>query len=158
MELTRTQFALRQNQEVDQLQLNEIPPPMETHYDFHERIPGYIPPIGNRYLMHRFSNNAHCRDSTYCLSQIPKRVGGRPQLGFAPDHFTAWVLYFQETFDMVRLCFCGMTMFLISLVFGVVWAADQKNIQDGFAVASYILALEALTVGTVQVGIGLDWI
>ena len=51
-----------------------------------------------------------------------------------------------------------MVMFLISLVFGAVWAADKESIQDGFAVASYILALEALTVGTVQVGIGLDWI
>ena len=59
---------------------------------------------------------------------------------------------------MTRLCLCGMVVFLINLVFGVVWAADKKNIQEGFAVASYILAFEALTVGTFQVGIGLDLI
>jgi hypothetical protein len=158
IELKRTQFALRQHQEVDQLQLDQIPPPTETHYDFHERNPGYIPPIGNRYLMHRFSNSASCRDSTYCLSQIPKRVHGRPQFGSAPDHFTAWGLYFHETFDMTRLCLCGIVAFLISLAFGVVWAVDKKSIQDGFAVASYILALETLTISTVQVGIGLEWI
>ena len=157
MKPTRTQFALRQNQEVDQLQLDHIPPEAEKHYDFHERVPGYIPPIGNRYLMHRFSNTAHCRDSTFCLTQIPKRVCGRPQYGSAPDHFTAWGLYFEETFDMTRLCLCGMVAFLLSLTFGIAWAVDKKNIQDGFAVASYILALGALTIGTVQVGIGLDW-
>ena len=108
--------------------------------------------------MHRFSNTGHCRDSKHCLTQIPKRVDGRPQRGFAPDHFTAWGLYFQENFDMVRLCLCGIVAFLLSLVFGIAWAVDKQSIQDGFAVASYILALEALTVGTIQVGIGLDWI
>lgn len=152
------QFAIRQNQEVDQLQLDQIPPPKETHYDFHERVPGYVPPIGNRYFMHRFSNSAHCGDSTFCLSQIPKRLHVRPHYGSAPDHSTAWGLYFHETLDLARLCLCGLFAFLFSLVFGVVWAVDKKSIQDGFAVASYILALEALTIGTVQVGIGLDWI
>jgi hypothetical protein len=58
---------------------------------------------------------------------------------------------------MAKVCLCGLAAFLVSLVFGVMWAAN-KSIQDGFAVASYILALEALTIGTVQVGIGLDWI
>jgi hypothetical protein len=158
MELTRTQFALRQNQEVDQLQLGQIPPPEETHYEFHERVPGYIPPIGNRYFMHRFSNSAHCRDSTYCLHQIPKRKHGRPRYGFAPDNSTAWGLYFHESFDMSRLCLCGMVAILLSLVFGIMWAAGKRSIDDGFAVASYILALQVLTVGTVQVGIGMSWV
>lgn len=108
--------------------------------------------------MHRFSNTTHCRDSTHCLTQIPKRVSGRPRYGSAPDHFTAWGLYFHEAFDIARLFLCGMIAFLVSLVFGIVWAADKKSIQDGFAVASYILAFEALTIGTVQVGMGLDLI
>jgi len=155
--LTKRQFALRQDQEVDQLQLDQVPPASETHYDFQERVPGYIPPIGNRYLMHRFSNIAHCRDSTYCLAQIPKRVQGRPQYGYAPDNFTAWGLYFQEFFDPARLCFGGIVAFAISLSFGIVWTIHTKSIQDGFAVASYILALEALTISTVQVAIGLDY-
>jgi hypothetical protein len=158
MKITRTQFALRQDQEVDQLQLDQIPSQAETHYDFHERAPGYIPPIGNRYLMHRFSNTAHCRDSTYCLNQIPKRVDGRPQCGFAPDHFTAWGLYFQENFDTTRLWLCSVVAFLLSLTFGIAWAVKKQSVQDGFAVASYILTLQALTIGTIQVGIGSNWI
>lgn len=59
---------------------------------------------------------------------------------------------------MSRLCLCGIVAFLLSLGFGVVWATEKKSIQDGFAVASYILALEALTIGTIQVAIGSDWI
>lgn len=108
--------------------------------------------------MHRFSNTSHCRDSTYCLAQIPKRVRERPQYGSAPDNFTAWGLYFEENFDMTRLCLCGTVAFVLSLVFGISWAAQKGSIQDGFAVASYILAFEALTIGTVQVAIGLDWL
>jgi hypothetical protein len=107
--------------------------------------------------MHRFSNIAHCQDSTICLTQIPKRVHGRPQYGSAPDHFIAWGLYFQETIDMTRLWLCGTVAFVLSLVFGASWAVEKKSIQDGFAVASYILAFEALTIGTIQVAIGLDW-
>ena len=108
--------------------------------------------------MHRFSNIDHCRDSTQCLSQIPKRVHSRPQWGHPPDNFTAWGLYFQENFDAVRVCLCDIAAFALSLTFGVVWAIKMKSVQDGFAVASYILTLEALTVGTVQVAIGLDWL
>lgn len=58
---------------------------------------------------------------------------------------------------MARLCLCGMFSFVLSLAFGAAWAAQKKSIQDGFAVASYILALEALTIGTVQVAVGLNW-
>jgi hypothetical protein len=108
--------------------------------------------------MHRFSNSNHCRDSTYCLHQIPKRKHGRLRYGSAPDNFTAWGLYFHETFDMSRLCLRGMVAIMLSLVFGIMWAAGKKSIQDGFAVASYVLASQALTMGTVQVGIALDWI
>jgi hypothetical protein len=107
--------------------------------------------------MHRFSNSAHCRDSIFCLSQIPKRLSGRPQYGSPPDYTTAWGLYFHNDFDMAKLCLSGLVAFLVSLAFGVVLAAN-KSIQDGFAVASYILALEALIIGTIQVGIGLDLI
>jgi hypothetical protein len=59
---------------------------------------------------------------------------------------------------MSRLCLCGMVAILLSLAFGIIWAAGKRSIQDGFAVASYILALQALAMGTVQVGIELNWI
>jgi hypothetical protein len=51
-----------------------------------------------------------------------------------------------------------MVAILLSLAFGIIWAAGKRSIQDGFAVASYILALQALAMGTVQVGIELNWI
>jgi hypothetical protein len=51
-----------------------------------------------------------------------------------------------------------MVAILLSLVFGIMWAAGKRSIDDGFAVASYILALQVLTVGTVQVGIGMSWV
>jgi len=58
---------------------------------------------------------------------------------------------------MVRLYFCGVVAFLLTLVFGVALAADKKSIQVGFTVATYILSLEALIIGTIQAGIGLGW-
>lgn len=108
--------------------------------------------------MHRFTDPTHCGDDTLCLEQIPKRIRGRPQYGAAPDHFTAWGLYFQETVDMERLCACCIIAFLVSLLSGVLWATYKKSLQDGFAVASYILTFETMTIGTIQVGIALNWL
>jgi hypothetical protein len=106
--------------------------------------------------MHRFATPACCRYDAFCLSRIPRRVGERPQYGLAPDHFTGWGLYFQETYNLTRLCICGIFAFLVSLAFGIAWATNTGSFQDAFAVASYVLALEALLVGLVQVAIGLS--
>jgi hypothetical protein len=83
---------------------------------------------------------------------------GRPQYGVAPDHFIAWGLYFQEDYEMKRLVICGVVTFLISLIFGIVWATYRKSIQDGFTVASYILTFETLCIGTVQISIRSGWL
>jgi len=106
--------------------------------------------------MHRFSNPERCRDSDFCLSQIPKRAEGRPRYGQAPDNFTGWGLYFQEGIDLLRLCSWGFFAFVFSLTFGICWALRSKNVQDGFAIASYILAFEALVVGSIQAAIKLN--
>jgi hypothetical protein len=106
--------------------------------------------------MHRFATPEHCRDDAFCLSQIPKRVGGKPQSGCAPDHDTGWGLYFQETFSLTKLCMCGICAVVVSLAFAIGLATDTSSLQDAFTVASYILALEVLLVGLLQVAIGLS--
>ena len=79
-------------------------------------------------------------------------------MGSKPDGFTGWGLYFEESLDMFRFFLWGMAMFLVSLIFGVAWAASKQSVQDGFAVASYILAFEAFTMGTVQAAIAFKMI
>lgn len=56
---------------------------------------------------------------------------------------------------MMRLCVCGIVAFIISMVFRAVLAVDKQNIQEGFAIASYILTVEALTISTFRSQ--LDW-
>lgn len=58
---------------------------------------------------------------------------------------------------MAKICLWGLLGFLISLGFGVGWAVKTGGIQDGFAVASYVLAFETFTMGTIQLSIGLNW-
>jgi len=76
--------------------------------------------------------------------------------GQAPDNFTGWGLYFQEGIDLLRLCSWGFFAFVFSLSFGICWALRSKSVQDGFAIASYILAFEALVVGSIQAAIKLN--
>lgn len=151
-------FALRSDHEVDSIQPDHIPPPKEKHYDFQERDPGIVPPIGNKYLMHRLSDPKHCKDSTFCLTQIPKRIDSPPRYGMTPDHFTAWGLYFQEGMDLELLCWWGLLAFSFSLIFGITWAIVKHSVQDGFVIASYILAFETIALGTAQVAVGLNMV
>lgn len=69
--------------------------------------------------------------------------------------FTGWGLYLQDGFSVRRICFWGLMGFVISLVFGISWSVKHGSISDGFAVASFILAFEALTLATIQFAPGL---
>jgi len=149
-------FALREQHEADCIQPDQLPPLSEQHYDFHERIPGHIPPIGSDFLMHRFSDPCKCRNNTLCLKQFPKRVGQAPVLGQAPDMFTGWGIYLKDGWSGEKLCIWSFGLFVFSLIFGIVWSTTHKAaIQDAFAIASYILGALASGLGSFQVMLNL---
>ncbi|KAI1669388.1 hypothetical protein L13192_06847 [Pyrenophora tritici-repentis] len=60
--------------------------------------------------------------------------------------------------SQLEICPTNSAFLELYNIIGVAWAANKKSIQDEFAVATYILALEALIIGTVQMGIGSEWI
>ena len=101
-------------------------------------------------MMHYFKNPAACEDNEYCLEQVAKRVDGPSVPNQAPDHRIGWGLHLEEGFDWGRLIICLHIGVVSSLGFGVPWAVVKGSISDGFSVAAYIIALEALTVATVQ--------
>lgn len=145
-------FALREQHEVDCLQPDQLPPLTASHYEFHERTPGRVPPISSEFLMHRFLSPSGCRSSTICLQQFPKRTGQAPVLGQAPDIFTGWGIYLQDGWSGERVCFWSFGVFILSLSFGIIWSVTHRNsIQDAFTVATYMLGTLASGFGCYQV-------
>jgi hypothetical protein len=101
-------------------------------------------------MMHCFKNPAACEDNFYCLEQFAKRVDGPPLPNQDPDHSIGWGLLLEIGFDWGRLIICLYIGIVSSLGFGIPWAIVRGSIQDGFAVATYIIGLEALAVATAQ--------
>lgn len=127
-----------------------MPPVTEYHYDFDPRPPGRIPALGSDFLMHRFNNPEECLQDVLCLNQIPKRINETPTPGLQPDLYTGWGIHLEEGLDIERMVFLLLVGFVTSTVFGIVWAVVKQSIQDGFSIAAFIAACEALAVATVQ--------
>jgi hypothetical protein len=109
-----------------------------------------MPPIGNDILMHRFTSPINCFNDSFCLAQIPKRIGERPTPGIAPDYYVGWGMHLEHGLNLERLFLWILLGAVPSVLFGVLWAVFKKSIQDGFAVAAYIIAVETLGATVLQ--------
>ncbi|KAF2188465.1 hypothetical protein K469DRAFT_627030 [Zopfia rhizophila CBS 207.26] len=148
------QFVLRKNSLVDRLECHILPPPTATHYGFSPRPPDLVPPIGEDYMMHRFSVPHDGDGDNTCLNQIPKRLGQRPDRGVPPDNHLGWGLYFVEGPHLGKVY--GILAIVIatgSLLFGILYFIFQRDVQGAFTVAAYITSLLTLLVGTWQMWI-----
>jgi hypothetical protein len=143
------QFNLHSRYEVDSLQVG-IPSKKISHYDFEPRKPDHVPPLGSDFMMHRFTSPKECFSDDVCLRQIPKRVREPPTPGIDPDYHTGWGMYLEEGLNLERLFLWILLGGGASLLFGVLWAIDKKSVQDGFAVAAYIIAVETLGATVLQ--------
>jgi hypothetical protein len=129
---------------------SDMPPLTAQHYAFNPRPVDTLPPIGRDWMMHLFKNPDACEDDEWCLEQFAKREDGPAVANQAPDAHIGWGLHLEEGFDWGTLVIYFVLGAIGSLGFGITWAVVKGSIQDGFAVAGYVLTLEAITVATLQ--------
>ena len=103
--------------------------------------------------MHFFKNPAACEIDDWCLKQFAKRIDGPALPNQSPDHRIGWGIHLEEEFDWLRLIVYLALGVGSSTSFAVFWAVVRGSIQDGFAVATSIIAIEALAVTTLQVAL-----
>jgi len=128
----------------------DMPPDTVKHYTCDPRKPDHIPAIGSDFLMHRFTSPEACFHDKICLNQMPKRVGERPTPGIDPDFYTGWGMHIDEGLNFERICFILFIGIVSGGTFGIVWAICKKSLQDGFAVAGFIIGAEAIAVASLQ--------
>ncbi|OCK83360.1 hypothetical protein K432DRAFT_390491 [Lepidopterella palustris CBS 459.81] len=134
----------------------DMPPLTARHYEFDPRPAPVIPPIGRQWMMHFFKKPSACENSDDCLKQFAKRVDGPPDPKIPPDYRIGWGLHLEERFDWGRVLIHLYLVVLATLLLAICWAAIKRSIQDGFSIAAYLIAVEALAVATIQVSLALS--
>lgn len=80
------------------------------------------------------------------LNQLPKLVKG-PLVTSVSESVVGWGLYFQEGWHMETVFFIMAMIVLSSMVFGIVWAVVQADIQGAFGISGFMVTTGALGVG-----------
>ena len=131
--------------------LDDIPPEnLKGEYTYDSMPAETIPPIGPNLLVHLTEHPEEAEYSPVLFRKLPRKLRQRleacPQRGWRQG----WGLRLREGIDWLSLFGCGLVAFLISLVFGIVWAVVQRDVQGGFGMAGMVLSFLFFSIGTVQ--------
>ncbi|KAF2789283.1 hypothetical protein K505DRAFT_204389, partial [Melanomma pulvis-pyrius CBS 109.77] len=98
------------------------------------------PPVLPDILAHFFARPACIPEhNVSILNRLPKRICGELQ-GSAAEPAEGWGIYYQEGWDGDIIAMVVFVMFLVvSLLFGVLWACLEMDVQGAFGVSAYIM-------------------
>lgn len=109
------------------------------------------PPVGENLMMHLFNHPEDADERPITFLRVPKKRNGMlaicPEVGWS----VGWGIHVVEDWAATKLWILAISVFLLgSLAFGVCWAVFQHDTQGAFGVASYMVALASLVMGTLQ--------
>lgn len=131
---------------------DEIPPVTNKDYLYAPKPPQLVPPIGSRQLMHLYSHphHTHCSRSPI-LARFPKERIETLSLCPVNGIRLGWGIHFEEGLYWNKVLVAGFLAFAFGgLAFGMCWSVLKKDIQGGFAIAAYVIALIMFDWGSMQ--------
>jgi hypothetical protein len=128
------------------------PPPNKVgvEYEYSPSPPKTHPPIPPEYLASLFTcaTDVHEEDD-WILNQLPKRMCGILQ-GQKGQPAEGWGIYFLEGWDREIISLLILLIFVVaSLLFGVLWWKFQFDLQGGFGVSAYMIAVCTIVISVV---------
>ncbi|KAF2175152.1 hypothetical protein K469DRAFT_680377 [Zopfia rhizophila CBS 207.26] len=127
---------------------SKVEPAPNSEYRCNPIPAPHIPPIGENYMMHLFSSPGCINSSqVWVYNQFPKRMCGR-LMGQPDEPAEGWGVHFQEGWDWPKIWAVILILFLGgSTLFGVLYAALNKDVQSAFGIASYWITTATILLG-----------
>lgn len=154
-EIRFVNFELFHSSLVDVQAYDCIPPESERGHYVYRPMPAYfVPPVGKNLMKHLFEHPDHAGDLPVCFARVPRKLRERLSIKAQAGRNEGWGICFVEGVSWSRLCAFGLVGVVVSSVFGVVWTVVKGDVQGGFGVASYLLAVLVLGLGALQGALG----
>lgn len=148
-------FELFHSHLVDVQAYDCIPPESEKgRYVYNPMPADFVPPVGKNLMKHLFEHPDHADDLPVCFARVPRKLHERLALRAQVGRNEGWGICFVEGVSWSRFCAFGLVGVVVSTVFGVVWTVVKGDVQGGFGVASYLLAVLVLGLGALQGALG----
>ena len=81
---------------------------------------------------------------------FPKRMSERLQIRSENASEVGWGVHFAEGLHWKKVLAVEAIVTLTSIIFGVCWSVLRNDIQGGFGVSAYVMAILAFGIGTMQ--------
>lgn len=110
-----------------------------------------IPPIGENLMTHLFHHPHEANEKAITFIRSPKKRKQRLAVCAQMGTNLGWGIHLVEGWAWTRILLLSLALLLLgSLVFAISWSVLKHDLQGAFGVAAYLVALVALSIGTVQ--------
>jgi hypothetical protein len=145
------QFELHRKALVDIRKRDDIPPESRKNEYKYDPLPAdLIPPVGKNFLMHIYQHPEDADRDTICLARFPKRENERLHIKSGNVTELGWGIHFEEGLHWKKIWTGGAAVTIASLIFGICWSAMKHDIQGGFGVSGYTMAILTFGIGAMQ--------
>lgn len=151
IEIRFVQFELFRHDLADVRKYDCIPPETQRDTYVYRPMPAeFEPPIGKNQMKHLYDHPDHADNIPVCFARVPRKLHERLFYKSLADRNEGWGVCFIEGVSWSRGCLFGLVGVMASTMFGVAWTVLKDDIQGGFGVASYMLAVLVLGLGALQ--------
>ncbi|KAM0716030.1 hypothetical protein Q7P37_008544 [Cladosporium fusiforme] len=151
VEIRFVSFELYCNDLAEVKEYDCIPPETQEDQYVYKPMPAKSKiPVGPYVMKHLFDHPDHAYSRPIYFPKIPRKLNHRLSVRAAAGYNEGWGLYYVEKVSWSQVCCLGLVGVLACTIFGVAWTVLKDDIQGGFGVASYMLAVIVLGLGALQ--------
>ncbi|KAI4261663.1 MAG: hypothetical protein L6R42_003141 [Xanthoria sp. 1 TBL-2021] len=144
------QFELHPKDLVDVRKVPDMPPESRKEEYVYQSC-DLIPPIGENLMTHLFHHPHEANEKAITFIRSPKKRKQRLAVCAQMGTSLGWGIHLVEGWAWTRILLLSLALLLLgSLVFAISWSVLKHDLQGAFGVAAYLVALVALSIGTVQ--------
>lgn len=144
-------FELFRHNLADVREYDRIPPETPRDQYIYRPMPAeFEPPIGKNQMKHLYDYPDHAGELPICFARVPRKLHERLSYKSVADRNEGWGVCFIEGVSWSRVCLFGLVGVMACTIFGIAWTVLKDDVQGGFGVASYMLAVLVLALGALQ--------